>query len=170
MTGPGRIEGFGPVADGRCRVLVLGTMPSVKSLQRGQYYGNPQNAFWPILFALWDRHAPADYAARLAFARERGVALWDVVGSCQRPGSADADIRFETPNPVGAFLAEHPAITHVFTNGKGAYRLLRKHQPGVFAAYPVAALAATSPAWARPFAEKLASWAALRAALEEGTR
>ena len=170
MSGTARIAGFGPVADGGCRALVLGTMPSVKSLQRGQYYGNPQNAFWPILFALWGRQAPAAYADRTAFALERGVALWDVVDSCVRPGSADADIRSEAPNPIAGFLAEHPAITHVFTNGKGAYRLLQKHQPEVFAAYPVAALAATSPAWARPFAEKLASWAALRAALEEEKR
>ena len=54
-----RIESFEPVVSTHAKILILGTMPSVLSLEKQEYYGNPQNAFWRILFGLWGRPAPA---------------------------------------------------------------------------------------------------------------
>ena len=44
-------HGFEPVFDGRSRVLVLGSFPSVLSRENAFYYGNPQNRFWRVIAA-----------------------------------------------------------------------------------------------------------------------
>ena len=87
-----RCEGFGPVVDAQCRVLVLGSMPGIASLEKHQYYGHPRNLFWPIMGELFGAHPSLDYSERLRHLLEHHVALWDVLKLCQRPGSLDADI------------------------------------------------------------------------------
>ena len=84
--------GLAPLGTADARLLILGTMPSVQSLQRQQYYGHPQNAFWRLLFALWEEEWSPDYADRVAFVERHRLAVWDVLATCQRQGSADAAI------------------------------------------------------------------------------
>lgn len=160
-------EGFPPVADERARVLILGTMPSVRSLEKAEYYGNPNNAFWRILFSLWDRPLPAAYAERTAFVLERRIALWDVLRECERRGSADASIRAPRPNDFAALAARCPRLEAVFFNSRGAARLYeRLVRPDPLAALPRTALPSTSPARAMRFEEKRALWLPLREWLE----
>jgi double-stranded uracil-DNA glycosylase len=153
---------FPPVIDADARVLVLGTLPGEESLRRQEYYAHPRNLFWPILFALFGAARPTDYADRLAFAKARRVALWDVCASGERAASADATIRREQPNAIEALLDAHPLIGAVAFNGTGARRLYDRHfhrRPAL--AY--LALPSTSPAHAGlDFAAKLARWTALR--------
>jgi double-stranded uracil-DNA glycosylase len=157
---------FPPIVDANARVLVLGTLPGEESLRRQEYYAHPRNAFWPILFALFDAARQADYAARLAFARAHWVALWDVCASGERAASADATIRREEPNAIEALLDGHPLIGAVAFNGSGARRLYDRHfrrrQNLAYLALP-----STSPAHAGlDFAGKLARWTALRDVLQ----
>ena len=77
-----RLSGFEPIVDGDCRVLVLGTMPGVASLQKQPYYGHPRTAFWPILAALTEEALPEEYQARKLMLLRHGIALWDVCQSC----------------------------------------------------------------------------------------
>ena len=158
---------FPPIADARARVLVLGTLPGEESLRRGEYYAHPRNLFWPIVFALFDAPAAADYAERLAFVLERRIALWDVCEIGERDASADATIRHERPNAIDRLLDQHPLIRTIAFNGTGARRLYDRHfarRSGL----AHLALPSTSPAHARiDFAGKLARWTALRNALAE---
>jgi double-stranded uracil-DNA glycosylase len=158
---------FPPVIEANARLLVLGTLPGEESLRRREYYAHPRNLFWPILFALFDGAAQADYAARLAFAKAHRVALWDVCASGERQASADATIRREEPNPIEMLLDAHPSIVAVAFNGTGARRLYDRHfrrRPAL--AY--LALPSTSPAHAGlDFAAKLARWTALRDMIRE---
>ena len=71
-------------------------MPGVASLEKHQYYGHPRNAFWPIMGELFGAYPAIDYPLRLQRLLDRHVALWDVLMSCHRPGSLDADIRSGT--------------------------------------------------------------------------
>jgi TDG/mug DNA glycosylase family protein len=157
---------FPPIIDATARVLVLGTLPGEESLRRQQYYAHPRNLFWPILFALFDAVPAADYAAKLAFATARRVALWDVCMQGEREASADATIRREIPNAIDRLLDAHPLIAAVAFNGTGARRLYDRHfprRPGI----SYLAVPSTSPAHARlDFAAKLSHWTALRAALD----
>ena len=87
------ITGFAPIADEDSRVLILGSMPSEASLAKGEYYGHPRNAFWPLISALLGEPMRSSYAERVDMLRRNGIALWDVAASCEREGSGDAAIR-----------------------------------------------------------------------------
>ena len=157
------VRGFAPVAADDARVLVLGSMPGVASLRQAQYYAHPRNAFWPLAAQIFGFDPGMDYDERLRALQANGVALWDVLQACERPGSLDADIRRDTlvPNDFGAFLARHPSIMRICFNGAKAAAMFRRHVlPGLPGApLPCVELPSTSPAHAAAsFAQKLASW------------
>ena len=155
------ISGFPPVANTKARVLILGTMPSVKSLAEGQYYAHPRNAFWPIMGELFGAGLDKPYAKRLTILKANGIALWDVLEACVRPGSSDARIAKETPNDFGEFFAEHPQIAHVGLNGGTAARLFEKHVKDCPPGVETLRLPSTSPAYAAMrFKTKCAAWRA----------
>ena len=151
--------GFPPIAGKEARLLILGTMPSVKSQEKRQYYGHPQNAFWPILAALYGEADEGTPEGRIARLGAHGVALWDSAASCFRRGSLDSAIRAAEINDIPAFLAAHAGIRAVLCNGQASHKLLTRAHPAL--TVPVRVLPSTSPAAAsRSFAEKLAAWAA----------
>ena len=87
-----QVESFPPLLGEEPRVLVLGSTPSVASIEAGEYYGHPRNAFWPLMAELFGFDAQAPYAARVQALTGSGVAVWDVLQSCVREGSLDASI------------------------------------------------------------------------------
>lgn len=157
---------FPPVYTPGCRVLVLGSMPGVASLRAAQYYAHPRNAFWPILYALWGREPPEGaYEARLRFAREHGVAIWDVAKTCLRQGSSDASIRQAEANDFPALFKECPDINTIFHNGRLSKDLFDRLCGDALGVRRVL-LPSTSPAYTLPFAEKLSAWRPVREAAE----
>lgn len=154
-----RIVSFPPIVDGRSRVLVLGTMPGAESLRRQQYYAYGRNHLWGILFALFGKALPEEYGTRVRHLGDQGIALWDVLHSCVRPGSADADIKHAVPNDIPALLDANPRISAVFLNGRGAEALFKKHiQKELPRSLHIETLPSTSPAYAIPFEKKLDGW------------
>ena len=142
-------------------------MPGIASLRLGQYYGHGRNLFWPIVFELFGKPCPPEYETRTAFLLEKGIALWDVLDSCERRTSADSDIREPQPNDIAGLLAQNPAMGAVFFNGNGAAELFRRHvAPKLTRPVPLLTLPSTSPAHAVARAEKLAGWQALRIYLQ----
>ena len=119
--------GFPPVSSPSARVLVLGSLPGRLSLEHGEYYANPQNAFWKII-AAWTPDAPSDYAGRTATLIQRHIALWDVLAAATRSGSLDADIADDAiPNNFRAFFHIHPHIRLIAFNGATAAKLYERH-------------------------------------------
>ena len=156
---------FPPLEAPGARILVLGSMPGRRSLAEQRYYAHPQNAFWPIMAALAGFEPGLDYDARVAALTAAGVAVWDVLGYCERPGSLDADIRPDSMvvNDFSGLLARQPAIALVCCNGATAAAAWRRHvEPGLgrrAAALEMRQMPSTSPAYAtlRP-AQKLDAW------------
>jgi hypoxanthine-DNA glycosylase len=152
---------FAPLLRDDARVLVLGSMPGRASLDAQQYYAHPRNAFWPIMAALCGIDPTATYAARVAALLDAGIALWDVLGECRRPGSLDADIQLQgaRPNAIGELLDAHPRIRRVCLNGAAAATLYRRFRfPGP-PRVELLQLPSTSPAHASmTFAEKQRGW------------
>ncbi len=157
-----KLQSFEPIADRHSRVLVLGTMPGAMSLAKGQYYGHPRNAFWPIMARLCGRDLPEDYAQRKAMLLNAGIALWDVCGECEREGSLDSNICHEKPNRIDELLRRYPSIRAIAFNGQGAARLYRKHFGPPASEYGPLILPSTSPAHAVAFDKKLDGWMRLR--------
>jgi TDG/mug DNA glycosylase family protein len=166
-----RRRGLPPIAGPDARVLILGSFPSVASLARGEYYGNPRNQFWLVTEALFGIDRSLSYEDRTAALVGRGVALWDVVGSCRRAGSSDAAIRDAEPNDIASFLARHRRLRHIALNGKtGAETQLRRLSPDVFSlpGIAVATYPSTSPANARlTLAKKVRAWGGICRFLRE---
>ncbi len=154
---------FAPLVRDDARVLVLGSMPGRASLDAQQYYAHPRNAFWPILAAHCGIDPTAAYAERVAALLEAGIALWDVLGECRRPGSLDADIELAEarPNAIGELLDAHPRIRRVCLNGAAAATLYRRFRLPGPPRVELLRLPSTSPAHASmTFAEKQRSWRA----------
>lgn len=156
---------FPPLATPSARVLILGSMPGEESLRRRQYYAFRHNLFWPIIGALLGFDPSLPYARRVARLVARGVAVWDVLESCEREGSLDGDIRpaSEVPNDFKRFFREHPRVRAVFFNGGKAQHAFRRHvlpRLGERAgSLHCVRLPSTSPAHAgMPRAAKLAAW------------
>lgn len=159
----GRVQGFAPVAAADARILVLGSMPGIASLRQARYYAHPRNAFWPIAAQVLGFDPADGYARRLQALQRAGVALWDVLQTCERPGSLDADIRADSlvPNDFAAFFQAHPRIVRICFNGAKAAALYRRHiLPRLSAgSLQYFDLPSTSPAHAAAsFEQKLAVW------------
>lgn len=119
------VHGFAPVYDARSRVLVLGTLPSVKSREQNFYYGHPRNRFWKLLALLFDAPEPQSVEEKKALLLQNGVALWDVVRECDIRRSADSTIRNAAANDIRPIL-EAADIRAVYTNGGRAHALYRR--------------------------------------------
>jgi TDG/mug DNA glycosylase family protein len=169
----GRVRSFPPVVDGRAVALVLGSMPGRESLLRNQYYGNARNYFWPVLYGLFGEVPDEEYDARLRYAQGKGFALWDVIASCRRKGSLDANIRDERPNDIPGLLAAYPGIRCLAFNGAKAYETFRKHFGTAFAnegGIGLLRLPSTSPIPTprmRTLEDRIAAWRALLPYLAE---
>ena len=114
-----------PVFDTHSRVLILGTMPSPKSREAQFYYAHPQNRFWPTIAKLFSEPTPQTGDERRTFALRRGIAMWDVLQSCEIEGASDASIRHAVPNKLSIVLDSAP-IRAVFTTGRRAYELYNR--------------------------------------------
>ena len=152
-----RISSFPPIVDKSSKILILGSVPGVKSLQMQQYYAHPQNNFWKLLFHLVDTEFSSDYHTRLQLLKKHRIALWDVIESCERKGSKDTDIKSEIDNDIQELINSHPNIKIIFCNGQKSYKNLLKVVGKNFI-IPIVVLPSTSPLHTIKFEEKLEQW------------
>lgn len=144
-----RITSFQPEFQGSPSALVLGSIPGTASLNAGEYYAHPRNSFWQIA-AEWCCFDPLlPYSERLQRINRCGIALWDVIASCNRTGSLDSKIKNPQPNPIDRFLNHNPGIKAILLNGRTAEKMFHRY----FGKFPgrttaVISLPSTSPAFA----------------------
>ena len=150
-----------PVYDQNSKVLILGSFPSVKSREAQFFYGHPQNRFWRVLAAIFGTEVPATIEEKHAFLLRHGIALWDVIASCEIMGSSDASIRNVTVNDLSRILTQAPIQT-IFVNGKTAEKYYNRYLKPVLCRGAVC-LPSTSPANAGWSMERLVdAWSAIR--------
>lgn len=116
-----------PLVDENSKVLLLGSMLSPKSAEARFYYAHPQNRFWRVLAALFDEPLPTDNEARARLALSHGIALWDVVGSCDIVGALDSTIKNVVYNDVKKLTERYPSIGRIYATGGKAHSLLMKY-------------------------------------------
>ena len=158
-----KVRSFSPIENPAATILILGSMPGKVSLRAGQYYAHPRNAFWPIMGELVGATPELAYAKRIQKLKSAGIALWDVLASCTRHSSMDADIEADSicANDFASFFLKHTNITHVFFNGCMAEQSFHKHVLPVLEnrALHYQRLPSTSPANASMrYEQKLKAW------------
>ena len=118
---------FEPVYDENSRILILGTLPSVKSRKNNFYYGHKQNRFWKLLAYLLDESVPETIDEKKYMLFKNHIAIWDVIQSCDIKGSSDSSIRNVEPTDIRKILAAAD-IKQVYANGNKAGSLYKKYQ------------------------------------------
>lgn len=108
-------------------ILILGSFPSVKSREENFYYANKQNRFWKVLAAVFNENLPENIKEKKQFLKSHGIALWDVVESCEIIGSSDSSIKSVVPSDIGVIL-KSSKIKKIILNGGKASELFSKYQ------------------------------------------
>jgi len=134
-------HGFSPLFDDNSKILVLGSFPSVKSREASFYYGHKQNRFWKILREFFCETAET-VEEKKALCLKIGVALWDIVESCEIVGSMDADIKNYVLVNLEDVLSKCN-IVKVLCNGQKSYDLAKSVYCGNV---PLIRMPSTSPA------------------------
>jgi hypoxanthine-DNA glycosylase len=148
--------GFPPVVDARVETLILGSFPGVASLAKAQYYGHPQNHFWRLVGAVIAEPLPEMvYAQRLRTLLKHRIGLWDIIDSCKRDGSLDANIRDAAQNDFSRVTGVAKKLRRVCFNGKTAGKM--EAQFAAWGFYTIM-LPSSSPANTLCFEEKLKEW------------
>lgn len=124
------IESFEPVFDGDSRVLILGSMASVKSLEAGFFYMHPRNRFWSTLAEITGDPVPESIEGKREYLLAHHIALMDSIKTCTRKGSLDADIRDVVPSDIPAVIAASK-IAAVFCNGAKSYEVAKRAYPDI---------------------------------------
>ncbi len=144
---------FPAVADSKSRILILGSVPSIKSVENNFYYMHPKNRFWKVLSAIFgvDLYS-ATIDERTSFLLANGIALYDSVEECDIEASKDSAISNVVPADIPSLIAKSE-ISHIYCNGKASLHYL-------LSAYPeyesiTTLLPSTSPANAQFSLERL---------------
>lgn len=145
-----------PIVFDDSEMLILGSFPSLKSFEHEFYYAHPKNQFWPIMSKIYG--LPAETRdQKIKLLRSSKIALWDVIASCERENSSDANLKNVAPNDIKSLLAAHPGIKRIFFTGGAAAKFYRKYFGHL--EIQTAILPSPSPAYASmKFEEKLFAW------------
>ena len=153
-----KISSFLPIINSESKILILGSIPGIKSLEMQQYYAHPQNKFWKIICEIFNEEFSLNYQERIKILQKHHIALWDVIDTCERKGSLDSEIRNEEANKIEDLLQDFPNVKAIFCNGQKSYKNLQKILGKDFY-LPIFVLPSTSPANAsKKYEEKLFSW------------
>ena len=116
---------FEPIVFKQSELLILGTFPSVVSFENDFYYSHKQNQFWRLLGAIFEMPVQTR-KERISLLKKHKIALWDIIASCERENSSDANLKNTELSDIPDFLASHPTIRHIAFTGKKAQQLYEK--------------------------------------------
>lgn len=153
------ISSFKPIIDKNSRIIILGSIPSVKSLEYNEYYGNSRNQFWKLIYSIFNEEVENEYSKRIKFILRHKIALWDVISDCFREGSLDTSIKNATVNDFDTLFKTYPNIQYIFFNGSKAENLFVKNiDDKLIDGKHLFRLPSSSPARTIPFEEKIKYW------------
>lgn len=144
---------FEPVYDRNSKILILGTLPSVKSRENNFYYGHKQNRFWKVLEHILNESVPESTDEKKQMLLKHNIAIWDVIQSCDIRGSSDSSIKNVEPADIRRIL-DNSDVKYIFANGNKAGQLYKKYQLPI-TGIEATVLPSTSPANAAWTFEKL---------------
>ena len=153
------VHPIAPLFSENSHTLILGSFPSVASRKQVFYYAHPQNRFWRVLAALYGESLPETVEEKKKLILSHGLALWDVIASCEIVGSSDSSIRSVKPNDLSVIMNKC-TIKHIYVNGKTAARFYARYQSALPPAVCLPSTSAANAAW--QFHDLLDAWRVIR--------
>jgi hypoxanthine-DNA glycosylase len=152
------INSFPAFIDSNTKILILGTMPGIASLTKQEYYGNPRNHFWRIMYTLFDTLPVSDsFEEKIQLLQKNKIGLWDVLENCERKGSLDIHIKNHKENDFEMLFKQYPTIHTIVFNGKESQKYFIK-KFGQIEGITYYVMPSTSPANTMSFENKLKIW------------
>ena len=152
------IHSFSAFVNSQTEILILGTMPSVTSLAKQEYYGNKRNHFWKIMYTLFANLPISEiFEEKIKMIQANNIGLWDVLENCERKGSLDIHIKNQKENDFQTLFQEFPAIQKIIFNGKDSHKYFFK-KFGQIKGITYYVMPSTSPANTMSFENKLEIW------------
>lgn len=152
------INSFPAFIDSNTKILILGTMPGIASLTKQEYYANPRNHFWRIMYTLFDTLPVSDsFEEKIQLLQKNKIGLWDVLENCERKGSLDIHIKNHKENDFEMLFKQYPAINTIVFNGKESQKYFIK-KFGQIEGITYYVMPSTSPANTMSFENKLKIW------------
>ncbi|MBE0393613.1 DNA-deoxyinosine glycosylase [Flavobacterium sp. PL002] len=152
------INSFTPYINSETKILVLGTMPGIASIEKQEYYAHPRNHFWKIMYTLLSE-IPVDekFENKIKLLQNHHIGLWDVLENCERKGSLDVNIKNQKENDFESLLEKYPGIKKIVFNGKESHKYFFK-KFGQIKGITYYVMPSTSPANTMSFDKKLEYW------------
>lgn len=147
------VHPFTPLYDENSEILILGSLPSVKSREQKFFYGHPQNRFWKVMAKILSEEVPVTIEEKSAMLHKHHIALWDTIYSCDIIGSSDSSIKNVVPTDLKPII-EGSKIKRVYCNGATSGKYYKKYQQKVLG-IEAQVLPSTSPANAAYSVERL---------------
>jgi hypoxanthine-DNA glycosylase len=152
------INSFPYIVNAKTEILILGTMPGIASLEKQEYYGNPRNHFWKIIYTHFNNLPISEiFEEKIKLLQSNKVGLWDVLENCERKGSLDIHIKNQKENDFESLFKEFKAIHKIIFNGKESHRYFFK-KFGQIEGISYYVMPSTSPANTMSFENKLKTW------------
>jgi hypoxanthine-DNA glycosylase len=152
------VHSFPYFVNSNTEILILGTMPGLVSLAKQEYYANPRNHFWKIMFTLFNAMPISEvFEEKVQFLLSNKIGLWDVLRNCERKGSLDIHIKNQNENDFETLFNEFPTITKIIFNGKESHKYFLK-KFGQIEGITYFVMPSTSPANTMSFDNKLKIW------------
>lgn len=153
-----QIKSFPYFIDSNTEILILGTMPGAMSLEKQEYYANPRNHFWKILYTLFDALPISEiFEEKVQLLKFNKIGIWDVLENCERKGSLDIHIKNQKINDFITLLEKFSAINKIIFNGKQSHAFFIKRF-GQIEGITYFVMPSTSPANTMTFENKLKIW------------
>ncbi len=154
------VHSLAPIISQESRILILGTLPGEKSISIDQYYADPRNQFWRIIYNVYDEiDIDNQYEHRVEFLLKRELAIWDILKIANRQGSLDKNIQNELLNDIPKLLKQYPNIQCIILAGKKATKLFEKYYPNIgVKTVSLPSTSATPGKYVKPIDEKIQLW------------
>ena len=143
---------FKPIYNKESKILILGSIPSVKSRENNFYYSHQKNRFWKLIAKIYNEKIPVSVDEKTDLILRNNLAIYDVIKICDIEGSSDSSIKNVVINDINTIIYES-YINKIIFNGNKAYELYNKYESNKFSI--LATLPSTSPANARFSFDKL---------------
>ena len=91
-------ESLKPFIYPEAEILILGSLPSIKSREDNFFYAHKTNRFYKVLAAIYNEKTPQNLNEKKEFLKRHKIALYDTIYSCYIHGSSDASIKDITPH------------------------------------------------------------------------